>query len=494
MFRGSQLPHIDGSSKGSTWNLPPYDWVVNLDRNCDTAPRNSDTTGDVRNYLMDRKMYGKKRFFDLLVAIGFAFWILGITLSAQAAPYAAIVVDARTGEVLHSRNADTRLHPAALSKMMTLYVAFSAIEAGEISLDSEVVISRHAASEPPSKLGLNVGQSISLRFLIRAAAVKSANDAATAIAESISGSEEAFAARMNLMARRMGMTRTTFRNAHGLTESGHLSTARDMAILARHVLYDFPQYYNLFSRQSTSAGEVVVRNTNRRLLSGYRGADGIKTGYTRAAGFNLAASAERGGERVIAVVFGGTSTASRNARVAELLDLGFRRAPTRVALVRPELLPADDDAVILPPDTSTLDPGSTTDIGPDPGSVAVAQSGIPVIRALDAPFRHSPDEPGGQAYGGQKEWADMHQEFVADDTATLTLARVGPFESRDVAARVAIAVSLNSSFTKYANSLRIIELDRGLRFAFEVFFPNDAEREAFCGFMLQVSLNCVFDL
>lgn len=252
-----------------------------------------------------------------------------------AAPYAAMVIDARSGEVLHSRNADTRLHPASLTKMMTLYVVFEAVENGEISLDTKVRISRNAASEPPSKLGLREGQRIALRYLIRAAAVKSANDAATALGEAISGSEAAFARRMNRTAKALGMTRTTFKNAHGLTESGHLSTARDMTKLGRHLFYDYPEYYNLFSRQTTNAGIRDVANTNRRFLSAYRGADGIKTGYTRAAGFNLVASAERGRERIIATVFGGRSTASRNQRVAELLDMGFKRAPSRVAVVKP---------------------------------------------------------------------------------------------------------------------------------------------------------------
>jgi D-alanyl-D-alanine carboxypeptidase len=254
---------------------------------------------------------------------------------AYAAPYAAMVIDARSGEVLHSRNADTRLHPASLTKMMTLYVAFEAIEHGEISLDTKVTISRRAASEPPSKLGLRAGQKIALRYLIRAAAVKSANDAATAIGEAISGSEAAFARRMNRTAKAMGMSRTTFKNAHGLTEAGHLSTARDMTTLGRHLFYDHSDYYNLFSRKQTSAGMRDVANTNRRFLGAYRGADGIKTGYTRAAGFNLVASARRGQERIIATVFGGRSTATRNARVAELLDMGFKRAPSQVAVNRP---------------------------------------------------------------------------------------------------------------------------------------------------------------
>ncbi len=263
------------------------------------------------------------------------WFIVVLPLSVAAAPYAAHVIDARTGEVLHSRNADTRLHPASLTKMMTLYIAFEAIRNGEISLETKVRISQRAAGEQPSKLGLKAGQRIALRYLIRAASVKSANDAATAIGEAISGSEAAFARRMTRTAKALGMTRTTFKNAHGLTESGHLSTARDMTLLGRHLLYDYPQYYNLFSRRTTSAGIKTVSNTNRRLLAAYRGADGIKTGYTRAAGFNLVASAKRGNERIIATVFGGKSSTARNAKVAELLDLGFRRSPSRAPVRKP---------------------------------------------------------------------------------------------------------------------------------------------------------------
>ncbi|WP_299814882.1 D-alanyl-D-alanine carboxypeptidase family protein [uncultured Jannaschia sp.] len=265
------------------------------------------------------------------------FVVLFLALPGRAAPYAELVMDARTGEVLKSSNADTRLHPASLTKMMTLYIAFEAVRKGEITLDTEVRISRNAANEPPSKLGLRAGQTIALRYLIRAAAVKSANDAATAIGEAIAGSEDAFAERMNRTAEALGMTASTFRNAHGLTRSGHLSTARDMSVMGRRMFYDYPQYYNLFSRRSTDASITQVRNTNRRFLNAYRGADGIKTGFTNAAGFNLVSSAERGGVRIIATVFGGRSTATRNARIMELLDYGFAHAPARVTERKPEL-------------------------------------------------------------------------------------------------------------------------------------------------------------
>lgn len=268
--------------------------------------------------------------------IGLTIFTLG---RADAAPHASMVIDARSGEILYARNHDTQLHPASLTKMMTLYVVFQAIEHGEITLDTMVTISRNAAAEPPSKLGLRAGQRIALRYLIRAAAVRSANDSATALAEAISGSEEAFTARMTQTARAMGMMNTTFRNAHGLTRAGHLSTARDMTTLGRQLFFDYPQYYNLFSRRSADAGMAQVPNTNRRFLDAYRGADGIKTGFTNAAGFNMVGSAERNGVRIITTVFGGASTAARNAQVAELMDLGFQRAPARAA-VRPPATPA----------------------------------------------------------------------------------------------------------------------------------------------------------
>lgn len=261
--------------------------------------------------------------------------LLVSSFRASAAPFAAYVMDARSGEVLFQQNAETPLHPASLTKMMTLYVTFEAIRKGEISLDTKVTVSQNAANEPPSKLGLKAGQQIELRYLIRAAAVKSANDAATAIGEAVSGSETAFANRMTRTAKAMGMTRTTFKNANGLTQAGHMSTARDMSLLGRHLLYDYPQYYNLFSRVTTNAKLATVRNTNRRFLSDYKGADGIKTGFTNAAGFNLVASAERDNTRIIATVFGGTSTAQRNAKAAELLDLGFRKARPGVPVTRP---------------------------------------------------------------------------------------------------------------------------------------------------------------
>jgi D-alanyl-D-alanine carboxypeptidase len=328
----------------------------------------------------------------------------------SAAPYAAMVMDARTGEVLHSSNSDTRLHPASLTKMMTLYIAFEAVRLGEIGLDTKVRISPKAAAEPPSKIGLRSGQSIALRYLIRASAVKSANDAATAIGEAISGSEAAFARRMNRTAAALGMSRTTFKNAHGLTETGHLSTARDMTILGRHLFYDYPEYYNLFSRRSTDTTMGTVNNTNRRLLNAYRGADGIKTGYTRAAGFNLVASAERGQERIIATVFGGRSSATRNAHVAELLDMGFKQAPSR-ATVRKPSLPSYDRAFASAERDSTV----------------VAKSPRPAARPARAPDKTAEALLAALTPSVAGAIAETAAKLIAEDVAS------GPVDEPEVA-------------------------------------------------------------
>lgn len=274
------------------------------------------------------KFYHLKNNFLYIYAVLLWTALIFFTLCAKsmAAPYAAMVMDARTGKILHSENADTPLHPASLTKMMTLYIAFEALENNEISPDKMVQISRNAASEPASKLGLKTGQYIKFRDLVRSAAVRSANDSATAIAEAISGSENAFIFRMNATAKALGLVNTKFKNAHGLTQEGHLSTARDMTFLGRALLYHYPDYYHLFGRYAMTTSMGKIYNTNRSLLNSFKGADGIKTGYTKSAGYNLVSSAKRDNKRIIATVFGGKSGANRNARIEELLRMGFERA------------------------------------------------------------------------------------------------------------------------------------------------------------------------
>ncbi len=358
---------------------------------------------------------------------------------ALAAPFAAHVMDARTGETLYSKNADTRLHPASLTKMLTLYIAFEAIERGEITLDTRITISAHAASQPPSRLGLKAGQKVALRYLIRAAAIKSANDAATAIAEGISGSEGAFAKRMNRTAKAIGMTNSTFKNANGLTVAGHLSTARDMSTLGRRLFYDFPQYYNIFSRRSADAKLAEVANTNRRFLDSYEGADGIKTGYTVAAGFNLTASAERGGKRIIATVFGGTSTANRNARVAELLDAGFGQAPRNAPEDPPDALVYADVGEELTPETGidvetadgagkTIRLVTTLKVSPRPRSrptsadVAVAVASATAATAATVPEAATADPEATAAEAAVLAMADGIEGAVAQANEPIPFA------------------------------------------------------------------------
>ena len=249
--------------------------------------------------------------------------ICGSTLFS--APYAAIVMNAKNGEVLHCEDCDTKLHPAGLTKLITLYVVFSKIESGEISIDEQVEVSRKASSELPAKLGLMPGQKISVRYLMRSTGIMGSNDTSTALAEHVSGSEAEFAKLMNLTAKQLGMENSYFLNAHGLTQSGHLSTARDMAIALRALYVDFPDYFHLFSRRTADAGIKKVNHNGTRFLANYRGADAFKHGYTTASGYNAAASAERGNSRIITVVFGGRSISTRNRQVAKLSDMGFKK-------------------------------------------------------------------------------------------------------------------------------------------------------------------------
>jgi D-alanyl-D-alanine carboxypeptidase len=239
------------------------------------------------------------------------------------------VVDAGTGEVLHQVNADTRNYPASLTKMMTLYLAFEALDRGRLKMDQTLSVSRRA-------------QSIKVKDAILALVTKSANDAAVVIAEALAGSEIKFAQKMTAKARALGMTRTNFRNASGLPNRRQLSTARDMARLAQALIEDYPQFYTYFSTEKFTYKGRTYSNHNS-LLRRYAGTDGLKTGYTRASGFNLAASSLRDGRRLIAVVFGGKTASSRDRHITGLLDKGFA-SPT---MTRP--LTARAGPAVAPP-------------------------------------------------------------------------------------------------------------------------------------------------
>ena len=245
-----------------------------------------------------------------------------VAAPSDSAKYAAIVVDANTGEVLYARRADSPRYPASITKVMTLYLAFEALSTGKLKPTDVVVMSPRAAAQPPSKLGLHPGETLTVDDAIRALAIKSANDVAVAMAEKIGGTESRFAALMTLKAQELGMTQTRFVNAHGLPDSRQLSSARDIAILARAVMRDYPQYYSYFSQKTWTFRGREMRNHNG-LLHRMPGVDGLKTGFTNASGYNLAASAVRDGRRLITVVLGGASTRSRDDHVADLLNVGF---------------------------------------------------------------------------------------------------------------------------------------------------------------------------
>ena len=265
-----------------------------------------------------------------MMAAAFAAVVsLGVAAPASAQDrYAAIVMDARTNEVLLEDQADEARYPASLTKMMTLYMVFEALERGELTMDSRLTASRNASRQPPSRLGLRRGDTITVDQAIRALVVQSANDVATMVAERLGGSEARFAASMTARARELGMTDTRFANASGLPDNRHRTTARDMAVLAQALWRDFPEHYHVFQTPSFAWRRGSGRNHNR-LLGQVEGVDGIKTGYTRASGFNLATMAERNGRRVIVVVLGGETAAARDAQVAYLLEGAYEEFARR---------------------------------------------------------------------------------------------------------------------------------------------------------------------
>lgn len=270
-------------------------------------------------------LFRRGLFAVLALSLVFSANVRPIEAQAQSqenSRYAAIVIDAASGEVLFSRHADARRYPASLTKMMTLYLTFEALSQGRVKADDVLTVSPHAASQPPSKLGLAAGQTITLDDAMRATAVRSANDMAVAIAEHVGGSESRFTSLMTQKAQQLGMTQTRYFTANGLPDARQVTSARDQAILARAIMRDFPQYYSYFGLHDWAYNGRSYRNTNGLLPTG-NGYDGMKTGYTNASGYNLAASAVRDGRRLITVVLGGRSSASRNAHVAELMDTGF---------------------------------------------------------------------------------------------------------------------------------------------------------------------------
>ena len=254
-----------------------------------------------------------------------------------------MVYDVNTGKTLFSRHADAPRYPASLTKIMTLYIVFQELKAGRLKLDSRLKVSQYAAARPPSKLGLRPGSTISVKSAILSLVTKSANDVAAVVAENISGSEAKFAERMTRTARRLGMKSTTFRNPHGLPNSKQRTTARDMIRLGVAVQQHFPSYYRYFNTRSFKYGSRAYGNHNK-LLGRVKGVDGIKTGYTRASGFNLVSNVKTGGRHIVAVVMGGRTGKTRDAHMQQLIARHLPKASRSgkaplIASLPPEAIP-----------------------------------------------------------------------------------------------------------------------------------------------------------
>lgn len=294
---------------------------------------------------------------------------LGVPAAAQAATPkgASLVIEATSGAVISAENATHPWHPASLTKMMTAYMVFDALADGRLKLDQKVPVSRHAAAQPPTKLGLGRGKEVPVKVLLEALIVRSANDAAVVLAEAVAGDETVFAAAMTRKARALGMYASRFMNASGLPDPDQIVTARDMAILTRALINDFPERFALFSKTQFVLGGRV-RPTTNGWMAGYSGADGMKTGFTCGSGYNLVGTVERDGRRLIAVVLGGKTSGARNARMTRLMNAAFaepvtptesslqmRALPKVAKAAAPYVLPAGQCAVAPAVGTAATD-------------------------------------------------------------------------------------------------------------------------------------------
>jgi D-alanyl-D-alanine carboxypeptidase len=320
--------------------------------------------------------------------------------AAFAAPDAAIVVDAKTGKTLYADRADSKRHPASLTKMMTLYLLFEALESGRTSLKSRIKISAHAAAQAPSKLGLKAGSTISVRDAILSLVTKSANDMAVAIAEYLGGSERNFCAQMTRQARELGMSRTTFVNASGLPDNAQITTARDMATLGRALREHYPQYFSYFSTPSFVYGGHRIANHNR-LLGKVAGVDGIKTGYTRASGYNLVASVKRDNREIVAVVIGSETSKWRDNHMTYLIGKYLPKASRGPHTASIPGGPSSGMAGLVPIDDYPL-----PRLAPGEGA-AVARAAPATVAVARVTFAHRPVAPEGDAAVGDESQAEQ---------------------------------------------------------------------------------------
>jgi len=403
--------------------------------------------------------------FTMVVAL-----IAGVALapSAAQARYASIVVDADSGQVLHAVNADTRNYPASLTKMMTLYMVFEALHKGQLTLEVQLPVSKRAAGMPPSKLGLDANDTISVEDAILALTTKSANDVAVVLAEALGGSEIEFAKMMTQRAQELGMSRSTFRNASGLPNRGQKSTARDMVRLAQALMENYPQYYHYFSATEFTYHGRTYRNHNR-LLKSYEGTDGIKTGYTRASGFNLVSSVQRDGRHIIAVVFGGKTARSRDAHMVKLLDRGF----TRMASIGVKTVPAV--------------PGRNPFHLPEATTVEVAAAA-----PLPQPVRAvQPVDPGSQiATAGDPTEIQVDTEVMTNDWA-VQVGAFSRFKAAHSTAKTALAAAPESLAGAEVAIERIDTASTGTLYRSQLAGLYEQQARTACQELIAAAINCV---
>ncbi len=336
-------------------------------------------------------------------------------------PYAAVVIDVKTGKTLHAENADATRFPASLTKVMTLYLVFEQLERGAIRLDTPLRVSSRGAAEPPSKLGLRAGSTITVENAIKSLTTRSANDVATTIAENLGGSVDAFTREMTRTARALGMQRTTFRNAHGLPNREQVTTARDMAILAIAVQDRFPQYYHYFSTRRFTYNGTTHRNHNR-LLGRVTGVDGIKTGFIRASGFNLMTNAKTDNRHIVTVVMGGRSGAHRDGIVERLVKSNLPRA---YAGARQTPVMNVAGAVAFVP--AILPPARPADIGVPPAAFASASAtggplDLAAMRPAVAPERNAGNTMTPSSLGSLRQGAAANAAPAQSGSEVLSFA------------------------------------------------------------------------
>ncbi|MDW6022803.1 D-alanyl-D-alanine carboxypeptidase [Mesorhizobium sp. BAC0120] len=333
----------------------------------------------------------------LLTAIAIGFSSIA-EASAANSRYAAIVIDANTGKTLFSANADAARFPASLTKMMTLYLVFERLASGKLQKTTQVPFSQYAAGQPPTKLGIKAGQSVSVETIIYSMVTKSANDSATAIGEFIGGSQAGFARLMNAKARALGMTNTHFENASGLPDPQQHSSARDLALLGLALREHFPQYYPYFSTHSFTYGRQRMANHNH-LLSRVKGMDGIKTGYTRASGFNLVSSVADGNRRIVAVVMGGQTARARDDHMADLIANYLPKASGRSGggdlIAKAKEDKADDTRIAAAAPIAA--PAPTPERRPEKKSKAAAAQPADETKAAEEPVVQAYAEPVPQS-------------------------------------------------------------------------------------------------